>query len=220
MIDPLSLSEELEKLITKNNSRKYYRFRKTRFYGGCATADCIGCNLRCVYCWAQKQVWNARGNYKHYTPKQVSESLISMNQPSVRISGGEPTLCKKHLLEIINRISDDKLFILETNGILLDENYVKDLSIFQNLYVRVSLKGINPITFEKITGAKGKFFEHQLNALRLLRKYKIKHRAAIIPELFKNDRILDLGIPNLEFESLILYPFVKKQLEKHGIKLF
>ena len=57
MIDPITLSKKMENLVSRENAKKYYRFRKTRFYGGCATADCLGCNLRCVYCWAQKKVW-------------------------------------------------------------------------------------------------------------------------------------------------------------------
>ncbi|MFX0058797.1 MAG: radical SAM protein [Candidatus Hodarchaeota archaeon] len=220
MSDPIEFSKEIEKLIGRNNSRKYYRFRETRFYGGCATADCVGCNLRCVYCWAQKQVWNTTGNYKMYTPKQVSERLISMNQSLVRISGGEPTLCKAHLIEIIRKIPKNKLFILETNGILLNDVYLEDLSVFENLYIRISLKGVDSKSFERITGAAGIFFENQLKALKLLKKYGIKHRAAIIPDLFKKEQIIGLGIPNLEFESLIIYPFVKKNLAERGFKFF
>jgi uncharacterized Fe-S cluster-containing radical SAM superfamily protein len=32
-------------VICKGNKRKYYRFRAGRFYGGIATADCMGCNM-------------------------------------------------------------------------------------------------------------------------------------------------------------------------------
>ncbi|MFW9938768.1 MAG: radical SAM protein [Candidatus Thorarchaeota archaeon] len=219
MIDPLVFSKELKKFVSKDHSRKYYRFRKTRFYGGCATADCVGCNLRCAYCWAQKQAWNAKGNYKLYTSRQVSERLISMKQSIIRISGGEPTLCKDHLIEIVRRIPNDTLFILETNGILLNESYIKDLSDFENIFVRISLKGVDYSSFEKITGARGEFFQNQLNALKLLKAYGIKHRAAIIPELFNQGQISNLKIQDLEFESLIIYPFIKKNLEKRGFKL-
>jgi len=219
MIDPLIFSKEVERLVSKNNSRKYYRFRKTRFYGGCATADCLGCNLRCAYCWAQKQVWNAKANYRVYSPKEISNRLISMKQSLVRISGGEPTICKENLIETIRRIPKETLFILETNGILLNENYIEDLSIFENLYVRVSLKGVDYNSFEKITGAQGFFFENQLNALKLLKRYGIKYRAAIIPDFFSNTQISNLGIKDLEFESLIIYPFVKKSLAERGFIL-
>ncbi len=219
MINPFNLAKAIEKEVCRNGSKKFYRFRKTRFYGGCATADCLGCNLRCAYCWAQKKVWNPARYGEFYTPDAVSEKLDRMNFSLVRISGGEPTLCKKYLRELVSLIPEDKLFILETNGILLDENFVRELSKFKNLYVRVSLKGVDERTFEKITGAEGKFFYNQINTLDLLKKYDIKHRAAILINLFTESQINNLGIPNLEYETLIDYPFVQKNLKKRGIEV-
>ena len=72
MINALDLTEEVERFVCKDHLRKYYRFRKTRFYGGCATADCLGCNLRCIYCWAQKKVWNPKKFGEYYHPQQIS----------------------------------------------------------------------------------------------------------------------------------------------------
>lgn len=217
MINPIEFTEKIKKNSCNNNLRKYYRFRKTKFYGGCATADCLGCNLRCAYCWGQKKVWHPEKFGKFYEPREVSEKLIKMNLPLVRISGGEPTICKDHLLELINLIPENKTFVLETNGILLDENYIKSLSRFKHLYVRVSLKGVDQTTFEQITGSYGRFFKNQLEALDLLKKYGIHHRAAIMFNLFTERQIQDLGIPDLEFETLYDYPFVIRQLKKRGI---
>ena len=155
----------------------------------------------------------------HYTPQQVGEKLLKMNVSLVRVSGGEPTICKHHLLELLRLIPEHKVFILETNGILLDETYIKDLSRFKNIYVRVSLKGVDEHTFEQITGANGKFFKNQLNSLELLKTYGISHRAAILVNLFTEEQIQSLGIPDLEYETLITYPFVMKGLKKRGIKL-
>ncbi len=219
MINPFDLAKNVEKQVCKDSTKKFYRFRKTRFYGGCATADCLGCNLRCVYCWAQKKVWYPEKYGEFYAIKAVSEKLIKMKLSLVRLSGGEPTICKKYLIELINLIPEDKLFILETNGILLDENYVRDLSKFKNIYVRISLKGVDETTFEKITGAEGKFFHNQLNALDLLKKYKIKHIAAILINLFTESQIKNLGIPDIEYETLINYSFVQKNLNKRGIEV-
>jgi len=207
MIDPIKLSTQLEKDVSKNTSKKYYRFRKTQFYGGCATADCLGCNLRCVYCWAQKKVWKPKRYGQFYTTQEVAKRLISMNLPLVRVSGGEPTIFKEHLLILLTLIPERITFILETNGILLDKEYVKELSKFENIYVRVSLKGVDEETFEKITGAEGKFFLNQLNALKLLKKYGISHRAAILYDLFTDNQIRNLSIPNIEYETLTIQNF-------------
>lgn len=219
MIDPINLSKITENQVRRDNAKRYYRFRKTRFYGGCATADCLGCNLRCVYCWAQKKVWKPNKYGQFYTPKQICQRLISMNLPLVRISGGEPTIFKNHLLELLALIPQNTTFILETNGILLDKEYVKELSKFENLYVRVSLKGVDEHTFEQITSADGKFFQDQLTALELLKRYGISHRAAILYNLFTDNQIQNLQIPNIEYETLIKYPFVMKNLTKKGIEI-
>jgi len=219
MIDPEELTEKVKKIVCQDTQRKYYRFRATKFYGGCATADCLGCNLRCAYCWAQKKVWKPKDYGSFYQPTEVSENLLKFNQLVVRISGGEPTICRNHLIEVIKLIPKNILFILETNGILLNEDYIKLLSNFENLFVRVSLKGVDQKSFEKITGAKGIFFEKQLGTLQLLNKYHIKNRAAILADLFTEQEIQKLNISNLEYEALINYPFVSKALKKRGISI-
>jgi uncharacterized Fe-S cluster-containing radical SAM superfamily protein len=219
MINPVKLAKVIEKKVCMNNSKKFYRFRKAHFYGGCATADCLGCNLRCVYCWAQKKVWNPEKYGVFYTPREVSEKLDKMRLSLIRLSGGEPTICKNYLIELLNLIPQNKLFILETNGTLLDEEYIAELSKFKNIFVRVSLKGVDEKTFERITGAERAFFKNQLIALEMLKKYGIKCRAAILVDLFTDAQIASLGISNLEYETLIKYPFVMNQLKNKGIKL-
>jgi len=219
MADPHKLSLNVEKHVCKNDLKKYYRFRKTQFYGGCATADCLGCNLRCAYCWAQKKVWYPEKFGKYYSPEIVSEKLIKMGLPLVRVSGGEPTIGKNHLLKLVNFIPENILFILETNGILLDEDYIKELSKFKNIFVRVSLKGVDDQTFERNTGMDGTFFHHQLRALELLKEYGVRYGAAILFNLYTKEQINNLGIPNLEHEPLILYPFIKNGLRKKGIDI-
>jgi uncharacterized Fe-S cluster-containing radical SAM superfamily protein len=154
---------------------------------------------------------------KFYSPVDVCQELLKFKHSLIRISGGEPTLCQEHLMMVIESLPKSALFILETNAILLDESYVRLLSNYDNLYVRVSLKGVDERSFEKITGAEGKYFAYQLRALELLEKYQIEHRAAILAELFNKEDIQKLNIPNLEYESLIKYPFVKKTLKDRNI---
>ena len=62
MMDPREFAEEIKKYVCRGIERKYYRFRYTRHYGGIATADCVGCNLRCFFCWS----YRPRENYKIY----------------------------------------------------------------------------------------------------------------------------------------------------------
>ena len=49
--DPIQRSREVEQIVMYDDKRMYYRFRFANFYGGIVTADAIGCNLLCAYCW-------------------------------------------------------------------------------------------------------------------------------------------------------------------------
>ncbi|MFC1813429.1 hypothetical protein ACFL03_12150, partial [Thermodesulfobacteriota bacterium] len=51
--DPISLSEATEKAVCRGDKRKYFHFGTTLDYiTGVATGYAVGCNLRCVFCWA------------------------------------------------------------------------------------------------------------------------------------------------------------------------
>src|SRR5512136_2743237 len=132
MYDPIELSKIVEKLVAKDKLKKYYRFRPTGFYGGIATADTVGCNLRCKFCWSSNSVWNPKDTGEFYSSEEVADTLQSIAEKKgyhqVRISGGEPTIGKHHLIGILETIKPTYLFILETNGILLgyDKKYVED----------------------------------------------------------------------------------------------
>ncbi|MEM1535613.1 MAG: radical SAM protein [Candidatus Pacearchaeota archaeon] len=227
MFDPVELAKATEAFACKNSLRKYYRFRAAAFYGGIATADCVGCNLRCVYCWAYNVVKNAGKIGYFYSPKKVAEKLLSIasrkNFYRIRISGNEPTLSKEHLLQVLELIPERYSFILETNGIMIgyDKEYARQLAAFPNLHVRVSLKGTTPEEFSKLTGAKPEGFELQLKALEYLTKEKVSCHAALI-EIANQDVAglkrklakIDHSLEEIEIEPLILYPAVKQRLEK------
>jgi uncharacterized Fe-S cluster-containing radical SAM superfamily protein len=149
MFNPLDLAELTRDIVCKNNQRKYYRFRASRFYGGIATADSVGCCLRCVFCWSWNVVTRPQECGNYYSPEEVARKLIAIAKRKklrqLRISGNEPTICREHLIRVLELIPKDYLFILETNGILIgnDDTYAKELSRFSNLYARVSLKRTN-----------------------------------------------------------------------------
>ncbi|MDP2767466.1 MAG: radical SAM protein, partial [Candidatus Methanoperedens sp.] len=123
MFNPVKLAELTGNIVCKNNQRKYYRFRSSRFYGGTATADCVGCCLRCVFCWSWNVVAKPQEYGRFYSPQEVAGKLIAIAKKEklrkLRISGNEPTLCREHLIRVLELIPQDYLFILETNGILI-----------------------------------------------------------------------------------------------------
>ena len=57
MYDPLKLSLKIEQhIIPEGDQRKYYRFRGAKYYGGISTADVVGCNMNCAFCWVHPKV--------------------------------------------------------------------------------------------------------------------------------------------------------------------
>jgi len=216
MYNPIKLSKITEKIVTKENKKKYYRFRPAGFYGGIATADTVGCNLRCKFCWSGNSVWDAKNTGKFYSPEEVAETLLNIGEAKgyhqLRISGGEPTIGRTHLIQFIENIHPDFSFILETNGILLgaDKTYVEQLSEFKNLHIRVCIKGIDSEEFKLLTGAENGY-EYQMKSLEFLRDSEDR-------QVFY-DRLKELGLEKimLEEEEIKLYPQVKTRLKKEGV---
>ena len=234
MFDPIKLSEKLEKIVARADLRKYYRFRPAQFYGGIATADCVGCNLSCIFCWSRTPKENPEGTGHFYGPEQVFRELDAIARKrrysQLRVSGNEPTIGKQHLLKLLEFIEQtDYRFILETNGILLghDLTYARDLAGFKRAHVRVSLKGCDPEQFALLTGAKPEAFKLQLDALRNLLDAGGSCHAAVMKEFAPEEKLAALKrqlaaidpalVRDLEFEYLIPFPHVVRQLAKHGI---
>ncbi len=233
MFDPVVLAASTAEEICRDDSRKYYRFRPSRFYGGISTADCVGCCLRCVFCWSWNVTTQPKESGQFYTAEEVAGRLISTARrkrlTQLRISGNEPTICRSHLIKVLTLMPKDYLFILETNGILIgnDPSYAKELSGFENLHVRVSLKGTCGEEFSRLTGAAPHGFNLQIQALEHLARYGVSAHPSCMTSFSPSERISALrgrlkaihgGFAAFEIEELILYPSVEKRLRKMGIE--
>lgn len=172
---------------------------------------------------------------RFYAPKQVADNLVTLARKcgfkQLRVSGGEPTIGKAHLLELLDRLKDGRFsFILETNGILLgyDQDYAGQLAKYDFVHVRVSLKGCDDQEFSLLTGAVSKGFELQLNSLKRLTEAGVSCHPSVMVSFSSRKNIEKLKQrlteiePNLteqvEFEELILYPHVTNRLEKSGLR--
>ena len=242
LYDPATRHEAIEKLVVRDNElgqeKKYWRFRFDRWYGGIVTADAVGCGLLCKYCWVSDAVMFQPVKVgKFYSPDVVSKILVKMakkrNLKQLRVSGGEPTIGKRHLLQLLDDLEGQGLlFILETNGILIgdDPQYAEDLSKYRFLHVRVSLKGCNEKEFAMLTGAKPEGFILQLKALENLLREGVRCHPAVmmsfsrkesVQQLAERLKIINSGLAgHLEFEELILYPKVKRKIEGHSLKYY
>lgn len=119
---------------------------------------------------------------------------------------------------------------METNGILIghDRNYAEELSKHPFVNVRVSLKGYNEEKFAKLTGAKPEGFRLQLKALENLSENGVDCHPAVmvsfsskrsLRNLIRRIAEIDLKLAEqIEKEELILYPKVKENIRKYGLR--
>jgi len=236
MYDPLEVSAKVEKIVARDGLRKYYRFRPALFYGGIATADCVGCNLSCVFCWSKAPRESPEKFGRFYSPEQVFEKLDAIASKrgfsQLRLSGNEPTIGKQHLLKLLELVDRTGYkFILETNGILIgaDASYAMALAAFKRLHIRVSLKGCDAEQFSLLTGAKPDAFELQLASLQNLIDAGASCHAAVMQEFAPEEKIVALKrclgeidgklVDELEFEYLIPFPHVVRELAKRGFHM-
>ena len=235
--DPIQLAQMTEQIVSRGTSRKYTKFYKVGVYGGISTGYTVGCFLRCLYCWVDWSRDFPESHGRFYAPRQVFENLVTKAKKKrinkLRISGGEPTLCKDHLMQVLQYVKDTKyLFILETNGILLghDSDYARELERFSsNLHVRVSLKAGTPGGFQKRTGAVGKFYELPLLAVKNLAQTKLEFHVACMsdPRLMPKEerhviiwKLKEMGYQGyLEDEYCDPYPTAQARMEKAGSDL-
>lgn len=239
--DPIARALKVRGLVCRGDggveSRLYYRFRADRWYGGIATGDVIGCNLSCVFCWSWRFKDNPRLGVLQ-EPGEVVRRLLSIARSRgfrrVRLSGGEPTICRDHLLQVAELLSgSDVEFIVETNGLLIgyDESYARDLARFDSVVVRVSFKGVSGEEFHRLTGARAEFFELQFKALENLVKAGLEPGVRVYPAAmigFSRDEDIKSFLEKLarihpefldvDWEYVIMYPHVKMRLEKLGLK--
>lgn len=174
---------------------------------------------------------------KFYAPKKVSEILVSIarekNFSQLRVSGGEPTIGKFHLLQLLDKLQGKGYkFILETCGILIgyDSAYASDLSKYPFIHVRVSLKGCNEEEFSLLTSAKPEGFQLQLKALKNLEEANVPYHAACMisfsPEETRKDLLEKLQEINprlvdaFEVEELILYSSVQRRIKQAGLEYY
>lgn len=237
--DPIKRAEYVERVIIKNNERKYYRFRPAPYYGGISTCDSIGCCFLCCYCWNYKRNLNPENFGRFYSPEEVTFRLLDIAKRKgfqyVRLTGAEPVLGKRtfsHFLDIANIISNENpnlIFILETNGLILGfyPDLIEKINL-ENLSIRISIKGWDEESFEKISGARREYFIYPLVALKNLRERGLDAWCAVMEDLFSEKEIpilkeklrkLNLDI-EIERETLESYPFCLENIKKRKVSLY
>lgn len=235
--NPLQLAQWTESIVGEGSKRRYTNFYCTGVYGGISTGYIVGCCLRCIFCWVDLNREHPFDEGKLFSSHEAFEMLKNNGQKGMvkkmRISGGEPTLRREHLLSLLELNETTKFtFILETNGILLgnDEKYVGALKKFNNVYIRVSVKAGNENGFERRSGAQKEFFWLPFQAIKYLQNHKLRFHVAcmsdprLMPDKERDDLLKNLSNIGysgyLEEEQCDPYDTTIIRLHKAGYKIF
>lgn len=238
--DPLALARRTEEIVCQGDRRKYTKFYCPGVYGGIATGYTCGCCLRCIFCWVD---WSRDFPEKYGSFRSSADAFYQLSRVArkagvdqLRISGAEPTLGKSHLLALLEKVESSpfRLFILETNGILLgaDADYARQIARFKKVHTRVSLKAGTPRAFTRKTGATPESFELPLRGIENLLKARASfHVAAMTADpRFVNkqerqsliDRLASIHpalVSNLEEEVVSPYHATVERLRHAGVRL-
>jgi uncharacterized Fe-S cluster-containing radical SAM superfamily protein len=154
----------------------------------------------------------------------------------VRLSGAEPTLGKSHLLGLLERVENSpfRLFILETNGILLgaDPEYAGQIARFKKVHTRIAVKAGTAEAFTRKTGAVPQSFELPFKGIANLmeagasfhvaamsadsRIMDAQERQSLLDRLRSIDPTL---LDNLEEEEVAPYHNTLERLKYAGVRL-
>lgn len=147
------------------------------------------CNSNCIMC--PQPINYAEGNLTDLNLKLIS--LIDKSTNELALTGGEPTIAGKDLLQLIlackNLLPDTSLLLLTNARKFGDFNYTHLLSsiLHPNLTIGTALYGDNDRQHDGIVGAKGAFNETVMGILNLASfGNQIEIRTVIFRHTYKN----------------------------------
>jgi len=201
----------------------------------------LGCNLRCAYCWVvdekkiglpgcQPQIFPFQSPDETYALLKNLAEIHRLNR--IRVSGCEPLINETHLLRVIRHaISDNYDYVLDTNALLLTEDFLSSIKPYKHkIYIYVGLKGSTPQLFQDITTANSPFWYKQLEALRLIVKHgftlginliaNLTPPETIIPlfnELYKISPVLPMCV---DMKQCTFFIHNTERIKHYGLKLY
>jgi len=134
-----------------------------------------GCNLACKHCWINPPL--EKKSVRHpvlpvRTFERAIDEALPLGLAHIKLTGGEPLLHPeiKKCLEIADR--KGVKILLETNGVLLEEEIVSLMSDISLMEMSVSLDGVDAETHDEFRGVKGAF-QKTVHGIELLSDHGI-----------------------------------------------
>jgi len=137
-----------------------------------------GCNLRCPQCQNFPVALTSKGHLME--AYEASQILLGMKEQyeldRITISGGESTLNRKWLIDLIKLIREHDKNVrihIDTNGTILTSDYIDELVESGMTDIGIDLKSWDLLTYMKITGLKDKlvaekYLETSWNAVKYI----------------------------------------------------
>ena len=134
------------------------------------------CNVRCMIC-RDNVLFETKEDTEYYN--QFKDKIVNICSKAdiVFLNGGGELFVSKHLREVCHEIVDKNFrikFFVCSNGLLFDENHVRDFNIVNNLGdVQISIHAASKKTYEKIVrGGNWDVLQKNLKYISELKKRK------------------------------------------------
>lgn len=131
------------------------------------------CNLKCKGCWAAEY-----GNRSNLTLEEMNRIVDEANQLGTKffmLTGGEPLVRKRDILSLFNA-HKDCLFLIYTNGTLVDDQFCEDIKAAGNVAIALSIEGTEQTTDSRRGDG---VYDKVIDAMKLLRKHKCVFGASV-----------------------------------------
>ncbi|MBB6217854.1 MoaA/NifB/PqqE/SkfB family radical SAM enzyme [Anaerosolibacter carboniphilus] len=133
------------------------------------------CNLRCAGCYAHAQHRNSSGEIAFERLKTMVGEARELGISFILLAGGEPLVRKHEIMDIANSYSDI-IFPVFTNGLMIDDELVKNLRSLKNIVPVISIEGLEEDTDHR----RGDGVYKKLKTLfKNLQEYRIFYGCAI-----------------------------------------
>lgn len=173
------------------------------------------CNLNCDFCFALPDP----AENGDIDEKKIVDEILEAGFSHLVFTGGEPTIRKKELLEIIPYAHKKGLKLgIDTNGYHLDDELIRTVKE-NNVTLGLPLYSTNSEIHDNLVGSKG----HHQSVVSLLRKVKengIKTKINTMVSKKNKDDLLGIGeiIQNnsIDYWNIIRFKAYRKALSKKG----
>ncbi len=207
------------KVVLKNRllqdneiKEEFYKNYKTYPPGFLTLSPTKICNLKCTGCYANSSSDDRQTLSYKYVRAILDENYYKWGNKVAVISGGEPFLYNsegKTLFDIAEEYNDI-LFMVYTNGTLIDEKSATKIKELNNMLVAISIEGYEKETDER----RGKLvYKKILNSVENLRKLGVPYGFSLTVtknnfDVVNDDRFFDFYFNELNASFMWVFQFM------------